>query len=239
MRATLPLVFTGILATLSCAGCNHRPGPPQDAQALLRPEEELHFDRLYSQNCSACHGREGRDGPALDLANPVYESLIDDASLRKWITQGMRNTQMPAFGEKSGGFLTEKQVDALVTGMRSNWLKGTSQQTGLAPPYTSALEGNVDRGSQLFQGACASCHQKTNQNVTDTSYLALVSNQALRTIIIAGRPDLGHPDWQHVAPQRPLTDQDVTDVVAYLGSLRSETPGQPYPSIPTAKSSEK
>jgi cytochrome c1 len=28
-----------------------------------------------------------------------------------------------------------------------------------------------------------------------------------------------------------LTDQDVSDVVAYLHSLRSETPGQPYPEI--------
>jgi cytochrome c oxidase cbb3-type subunit 3 len=26
-----------------------------------------------------------------------------------------------------------------------------------------------------------------------------------------------------------LTDQDVSDVVAYLNSLRSDTPGQPYP----------
>jgi cytochrome c oxidase cbb3-type subunit 3 len=26
-----------------------------------------------------------------------------------------------------------------------------------------------------------------------------------------------------------LTDQDVSDIVAYLHSLRSDTPGQPYP----------
>jgi cytochrome c oxidase cbb3-type subunit 3 len=151
----------------------------------------------------------------------------------------MPHTQMPAFGEKAGGFLTEKQVDALVAGMRSNWLKSGSQPASLAPPYASAHEGNVDHGSQLFGGACASCHQKANQTITDSSYLALISDQALRTIIIAGRPDLGHPDWQHVVPQGPLTDQDVTDVVAYLGSLRSETPGQPYPNAPAAKSSER
>jgi hypothetical protein len=28
-----------------------------------------------------------------------------------------------------------------------------------------------------------------------------------------------------------LTGQDVSDIVAYLHSLRSETPGQPYPEI--------
>jgi cytochrome c1 len=51
----------------------------------------------------------------------------------------------------------------------------------------------------------------------------------LRTIVIAGRPDLGQPDYKQVQPGRPLTDQDVNDIVAYLHSLRSETPGQPYP----------
>jgi cytochrome c oxidase cbb3-type subunit III len=61
--------------------------------------------------------------------------------------------------------------------------------------------------------------------------LSLVSDQSLRTIVIAGRPDLGHPDWRQVRHGQPLTDQDVSDVIAYLHSLRSDTPGQPYPEI--------
>jgi cytochrome c oxidase cbb3-type subunit 3/ubiquinol-cytochrome c reductase cytochrome c subunit len=66
--------------------------------------------------------------------------------------------------------------------------------------------------------------------VTDGSYLALVNDQALRAIIIAGRPDLGHPDWRSTAPGHPMSDQDVTDVVAWMASQRLQTPGQPYPS---------
>ena len=60
-----------------------------------------------------------------------------------------------------------------------------------------------------------------------------MSDQALRSIIIAGRPDIGQPDWrnarQDVRKNGPLTAQDVTDIVAYLRTLRSPTPGQPYP----------
>jgi len=64
----------------------------------------------------------------------------------------------------------------------------------------------------------------------DGSYLALVSDQSLRTTVIAGRPDIGQPDWRGAVPGRALTGEEVTDVVAWLGSLRTATPGQPYPS---------
>ncbi len=67
-------------------------------------------------------------------------------------------------------------------------------------------------------------------SITDGSYLALISDQALRAIIIAGRPDLGHPDWRNALPGHPMSDQDVTDVVAWMASQRQQTPGQPYPS---------
>jgi len=58
--------------------------------------------------------------------------------------------------------------------------------------------------------------------------LALVSNQGLRTIVIAGRPELGAPDWRGNVRGKPMSDQEVTDVVAWLASRRVEVPGQPY-----------
>jgi mono/diheme cytochrome c family protein len=186
------------------------------------------FDRLYAQNCSACHGENGSGGPALDLANPQYQALADDESLRRWITSGMPGTQMPAFGESAGGFLTPQQVDTLVGGMRSRWAQPNRNVTDM-PPYSSSAVGTAEQGRQIFQVNCSSCHEQGRQKITDTSYLALMSDQSLRTIIIAGRPDLGQPDWKQVRPYQPLTDQNVSDLVAYLHSLRSDTPGQPYP----------
>jgi mono/diheme cytochrome c family protein len=97
------------------------------------------------------------------------------------------------------------------------------------PSYSSSTVGTAEQGHQIFQVNCSSCHQQGQQKITDTSYLALVSDQNLRTIVIAGRPDLGQPDYKQVHPGQPLTDQDVSDIVAYLHSLRSDTPGQPYP----------
>ncbi|MBW8869364.1 MAG: cytochrome c [Acidobacteriales bacterium] len=208
-------------------GCHRRIGAPEDREELLRPEKVVSFDRLYKANCSACHGENGVGGPAIDLSNPNYQALVDDASMRRWITSGMPGTQMPAFGISAGGFLTPEQVDALITGMRSRW----STQIGVKqdmPPYRATGAGNADRGNELFRSTCSRCHQQSSQKVADPSYLSLVSDQSLRAIVIAGRRDLGHPDWVQVRHNQPLTDQDVSDVVAYLNSLRNDTPGEPY-----------
>jgi cytochrome c oxidase cbb3-type subunit 3 len=225
-NAILSVISIGL--AMSNVGCHRRFGPPNDQEELMRPENVVSFDRLYKQNCSACHGENGSGGPAFDLANPTYQALVDDASLRHWITSGMPGTEMPAFGDSAGGFLTPQQVEILVGGMRSRWAHA-DQKVHDTPPYSSSTIGTAEQGHQIFQVNCSSCHQQRQQKITDTSYLALVSDQSLRTIVIAGRPDLGQPDYKHVRSGQPLTDQDVSDIVAYLHSLRSDTPGQPYP----------
>jgi cytochrome c oxidase cbb3-type subunit 3 len=230
MKFTASAILSLVSLTLLAAslGCDRKIGPPNDQEELMRPENVASFDRLYKQNCSACHGENGSGGPALDLANPRYQALVDDVSLRRWITSGMPGTQMPAFGESAGGFLTPLQVDVLVAGMRARWEQKGRGTTDM-PPYPSSAVGNVEHGQDIFRESCTSCHQQEQQKITDTSYLSLVSDQSLRSIVIAGRPDLGHPDSNQLQQGQPLTDQDVSDVIAYLHSLRSDTPGQPYP----------
>lgn len=210
-------------------GCASHLPTMNSVQPVPRPDQIVSFDRLCGENCSACHGANGQDGPAIDLNNAVLQQLLDDATLHRVIRDGVPGTQMPAFGESAGGMLTDAQVDALVAGMRRRWASASLVHPVQMPPYTSTLTGNTARGQQLYQSDCRSCHSGRRQQVTDPTYLALVSEQALRTILIAGRPDLGHPGWLTVGGGRAITDQDVTDLVAYLVSLRVATPGQPYP----------
>jgi len=65
-------------------------------------------------------------------------------------------------------------------------------------------------------------------SIVDTAYLALVSDQELRTIVIAGRPELGAPDWRGDVEGRPMSAEEISDVVAWLSSHRAQFPGQPY-----------
>jgi mono/diheme cytochrome c family protein len=222
-----------MLCGVTVLGCHS--GKPVAGADAVRPEEVKDFSKLYTQNCSACHGADGQHGPAIALANPEYQAIVDDNTLRRVIAHGEEGTLMPAFAQSAGGFLTDEQVNVLVSGMRSRWRTGAVNNAD-TPPYQADKEGNAEHGQQVFSTYCAKCHSTGVQqqggktsSVTDGSYLALISDQSLRAIIIAGRPDLGHPDWRNVLPGHPMSDQDVTDVVAWMASQRQKTPGQPYP----------
>lgn len=221
--------LAGATLLLLIAGCNQMPGTPKPGVEVPRPDSITDFATLYGQNCAGCHGKDGQNGAALDLANPVYQAWVDDAALRKVIAGSEPGTQMPAFGQAAGGFLTAAQVDALVHGMRTAWQKPGTLSGQTPPPYQPATQGDATRGQAVYQAACARCHEQPGRKITDPTFLALINDQTLRTIIIAGRPDLGHPDWRTGMDDHPLTDDQVTDTVAWLATLRSQTPGQPYP----------
>ena len=215
------------LLSLAVVGCTSLPGAPKSGVEVPRPDSITDFATLYGQNCVGCHGDHGQNGASLDLANPLYQAWVSDAMLQKVIANGEPGTQMPAFAKSAGGFLTDAQVGALVHGMRSDWQKSSALNG--TPPYTPSLAGNAPRGQQVYESECAMCHEKSGMSITDPTFLALVNDQTLRTIVVAGRPDLGMPDWEDDIHEHPLTDQEVTDVVAWLASQRTQTPGQPYP----------
>ena len=58
--------------------------------------------------------------------------------------------------------------------------------------------------------------------INDPAFLAVISDQALRRIVITGRADLGMPDYAHHGKDA-LTPEDVTNVVAFLRAQRSAT----------------
>ena len=222
----------GALALVSC----DLPGRPGPEPEVLRPEQVLDFATLYSQNCAGCHGEEGRGGAAVSLADPVYLAYADDAAVRRVTANGVAHTLMPAFARSAGGMLTDQQIDVLVRGIRA-WAGG-SAPGGLKPPaYTAAGPGDATRGAAAYQTFCARCHGPDGKggsgghSIVDGSFLALISDQGLRTAVVTGVPGLDAPDWRNDVPGRPMTEEEVTDVVAWLASQRTQFPGRPYPSL--------
>jgi mono/diheme cytochrome c family protein len=232
MRFPAQLLLACLAALI--AGCGHAPGYPPNP--IARPTEITDFATLYGENCAACHGAGGQNGPAIDLANPEYQALVDDSTLRKWISGGMPGTEMPAFAQSAGGMLTDAQVNALIGGMRQQWSRSNVFAGAAPPPYAQAQTGDAHGGEQTYKARCASCHAKSPQQITSPDYLALVGDQALRSIVIAGRPDIRQPDWSHLGPggkaASPLSAQEVDNIVAYLASLRSPAPIQTAKSVP-------
>jgi cytochrome c oxidase cbb3-type subunit 3 len=141
---------------------------------------------------------------------------------------------MPAFAQSSGGMLTDKQIDVITNQIRSRWSRRGILDAANPPSYAAKSPGNNLRGALAYKTYCESCHGPDGRGgpkgsaITDDSFLALVSDQGLRTIVIVGRAELGAPDWRGDLPGKPMSEQEVTDVVAWLASRRVQNPGQPY-----------
>jgi mono/diheme cytochrome c family protein len=222
-------------AILSAAGCRNPPGKPQYTGETKRPDQVLDFPTLYGKNCAGCHGDKGRRGAAISLANPVYLSVAGLSTLERVTANGVPGTLMPPFARSAGGLLTDRQIEIIAQGMIDAWDKPSAGGAGGAPPYAASSPGDVDQGQSAFAARCASCHSTEGKQRTgslvDPAYLALISNQGLRSILIAGQPEQGMPDW-HSYTAGALTDAEISDIVAWLASKRISTPGQPYQQHP-------
>ena len=231
IRTLSPLA---VLSLVMLAACNAPDSEPQTNSEPVAPNQLLDFGTLYAQNCAGCHGAQGRGGAAIALANPVYLAIVDETNMRNIVANGVRGTSMPAFAQAAGGMLTEQQIGVITSGVFSRWGRRQVLDGTNPPSYAAKAAGNVDHGQLMFGTYCASCHGSQGGGtpkgsaITNDSFLALVSDQALRTIVITGRPELGAPDWRGNVPGRPMTDQEITDVVAWLASRRAQNPGQPY-----------
>ena len=219
---------------LLLSACSSSPGRPSKDSEVPAPSEVVDFSTLYAENCAGCHGTDGRGGAAIALADPVYLALADESAMRKVIAHGVRGTSMPAFVQSAGGFLTDKQIDVITSQIRSRWSRPGILDATNPPSYAAKSSGDAQRGEVSYRTYCSSCHGPQGQGgpkgsaITNDSFLALVSDQGLRTITIVGRPELGAPDWRGNVPGKPMSDQEVSDIVAWLASHRVQSPGQPY-----------
>ena len=229
-----------VVAALFLSGCSIALADRRKDLEVLPPEDILDFTTLYNQNCAGCHGAEGKGAAAITLHNPVYLAIASDEVIRQVASRGVPGTPMTPFAKSAGGQLSDKQIEVIVSGIRS-WARPDQFTAVSLPPYKADTPGNPKSGAAVYGTFCASCHGENGKGgqkasaIVDGSYLALVSDQNLRSIVIAGWPSINAPDWRNDLPNNPLSPQQISDVVAWLVAQRSQFPGQPYPSRPGGK----
>ncbi|MBO0861288.1 MAG: c-type cytochrome [Chloracidobacterium sp.] len=230
------LITIGALTILAIgASCPPPPGKPAVEERWTHPSQVMDFRQLYAQNCAGCHGADGRLGGARPLNDPVYLAFAGENELRRVVAKGVPGTAMPGFAQTSGGNLTDKQIDSLVEGMDAQWGRPEDFKNVALPPYRpeSAAAGDPRRGAATYLANCSQCHGADGKGglyagaITDPNYLTLVSDQSLRSTIVAGRPDLGMPEWRSRLPGQPMSAQEISDVAAWLASKRPSPAAAP------------
>jgi mono/diheme cytochrome c family protein len=122
------------------------------------------------------------------------------------ISKGVRGVAMPAFAKSAGGMLTDQQVGILAEEMQKRWSKPAEFATLLC--RIRGELGDVARGEAAFQTFCGSCHGPTvresrkrpGRGESGLSCAGDRPGAALR--VIAGRTDLGMPDFRGRVPDR-------------------------------------
>lgn len=183
--------------------------------------------RLFQTHCAACHGDNGNGGVGVPLTLPDFQYGVDDRFLRMTIRHGRPGRVMPAFTE-----LSDAEVEALVKHIRS-WAPGKPIIHG-----DDHIEGNPERGKQLFAENCATCHGSQGEGgegtgvtfsrprdlpiiapaLNNSGFLAAASDQLIKAAVVNGREGTPMPSFR----KRGLSDEQINDIVSYVRSFENQ-----------------
>lgn len=287
MSRPTPRILTSL--SLACAvilstGCEKRVDPetgsetlaftgqPNPANRWVSPDDITDFNKLYTKYCLACHSIDNKTvSPVVGMGNGTYLSILPEDVLRKAITSGVPHSLMPGFAKSAGGEMTEgparmidgkmhkSQVEILVEGILAK--KPAPDPTKPPIPAYSAPLGNPEAGKALYEQSVYAKAKDVEHSLLDPAFLGTVTDQYLRTLLIAGLPELTpsestqgeeklpasverevptYPGYADTIPGRPLSTQDVSDLVAWIASHRENeygerinVPGAAAPALPT------
>jgi mono/diheme cytochrome c family protein len=183
--------------------------------------------KLFAQNCAACHGDFGEGGPnpsrpgsiIVPIGTGEFLKTRDDATLRSIIAQGQPNFGMSPFASANGGPLSADEVDALVAYIRSWEAKPPVE----LPPDIAVARVSLD-ASNIFAQLCAQCHGPNGEGgvgpaLGDSQFQAKNTDQDIFNTI-----DKGHAATPMIAWGAVLTPDQIQQLVAYIRQLGKAAP---------------
>jgi cytochrome c oxidase cbb3-type subunit III len=185
--------------------------------------------RLFINNCAACHGNDGQGGVGVPLALPSFLSAVDDDYLRKTIRNGRVGRIMPAFKRFS-----DAEVDAVVAHIRSLSKAPQAKLSG------DRIVGDRRNGQQLFARHCAACHGESGAGghgtgvtlsrprnlpilapgLNNPGFLASAKDSMIKQTLMLGRA--GTPMVSFA--KKGLSEKQINDIVVYVRSYEDHSP---------------
>lgn len=187
--------------------------------ALLRDDSALMArampaaDRLYRDNCAACHGNEGRGGPGFPVLNDTYwlwggdpETIAETLYLGINASgEDTRWAQMPPF----------------------DWME-QSEQVALADFVSGLANGTFDEGApaaSLFIDNCSACHGETGEgglmngapSLADDAVIYGQDSATVLQTLRHGRQGV-MPAWTD-----RFTDAEINLLAVYVAAMAQKT----------------
>ncbi len=208
--------------------------------------------QLFANYCVSCHG-ENMDGkgPVSKMLDPLPRAFRHqfvssyEERFKTSIREGVKGTAMPPWKD----ILSDEEIDEVIAYITQKSLAGEDtyvrQQVPLPQPGDPerfnfrdkdvVLEaGNPERGYDVFQRACTSCHGKLANGKGPNAYFLehplprnllnaefmnqpYMTDQRLYESILLGVPGTGMPSHDE-----RLSDQNILDIIAFIRSNTTE-----------------
>ncbi len=179
---------------------------------------------LYENNCTMCHGPDGKGLPVITVSNPDLLAAASDEYLYKTIVNGRGNTAMPGWSQFSS-----REIADVVAFLRS-WPKSSRRRGDF-----KTESGDVSRGEQKYHYICSRCHGlygqgDTGPSIINSDFLDAASDHFLSVMIAKGRVGTPMIGWTTaVTEQEKLSPQDIADVIIFLRYAALNPPDVIYP----------
>jgi mono/diheme cytochrome c family protein len=173
----------------------------------------------FAYLCSACHGKQGEGKSYKDfetgipsIGNADFLRTASQDYIRFTLEKGRSLRQMASWTREISG-LEPSELDAIA---------GYLMQPGDTPQIRNPGRnpGNSLRGAELYKQYCLTCHGSEGRGgvavaLNQEGLLHFADNAFILTTILKGRGNAGMPGWFI------LEDQELSDLVAYIGSWRT------------------
>jgi len=193
---------------------------------------------LYAENCTVCHGEEGKGRIGATLAKD-WPSIRPNLTVETIIKNGVSGTAMIAWSQNNGGPLSNEEIDALVAYIL-NWQTGerislpTNPIPTTRPPITPIPEvaGDPNQGAILYDKNCTVCHGPDGGGrigaTLAKNWPAIRPDLSIKNTINTGVPGTAMPAWGQ-ANGGPLTEEEINDIVSFILSRLASPSNQASP----------
>lgn len=187
------------------------------------PPDAARGERLFNENCAACHNRLKKVGPYLaEEAVHFINAGIPAKAMGMLLRNPVRN-QHP--GSRMSTFTPEEISDADLDDI------GFFLASNIPPPKTPPALGSAERGAPLYAQHCAGCHG-ANGAGGPAMPVAIFANELkkggappnvmLGFVMLSARSGVpGMPTY----PPEKLSDANLADIAAHIWAM-------PMPAMP-------